>query len=49
MVVGVEPQSLATGMSLSSAVRAALPLAEEALLDALAGGGCALAALREAA
>ncbi len=49
VVVGVEPQSLATGMSLSSAVRAALPLAEEALLDALAGGGCALAALREAA
>ena len=49
VVVGVEPQSLATGMSLSSAVRAALPLAEEALLDALAGGGFALAALREAA
>ena len=49
VVVGIEPQSLATGMSLSSAVRAALPQAEEALLDALAGGGCALAALREAA
>lgn len=49
VVVGVEPQSLATGMSLSSAVRAALPLAEEALLDALADGGCALAALQEAA
>ena len=49
VVVGVEPQSLATGMTLSAPVRAALAEAEAELLDALAGSGYGLEALREAA
>ncbi len=49
VVVGVEPQSLATGMTLSPPVRAALTEAQDALIDALAKGGYGLEAQREAA
>lgn len=49
VVVGVEPQSLATGMRLSSVVHAALPRAAQALAEALAAAGFALGPRQEAA
>lgn len=49
VVVGVQPQSLETGMELTPAVQASLPAAEAALLDALAAAGMAPEAAAEPA